>query len=263
MIDYRFVQKRREEIEISEETIEKDYLIELLLNYTANDKFLKKQLIFRGGTALKKIYFSDFRYSEDIDFIIDSGRNINKCVGQFSKVITRINRDFPVELRQESKFPQRGHLQLFIYYEIVPEIRSDKKLKIDIIQDSTILQSSSRQIVFSCNDFVKLKRNIKTYHLESIAAEKIGRILDVVDEPRDLWDLLFLLKLKSNLKVRKVKNNFKEKYNINIYLPNLISAIRKPEYKKNWEIRLKSQVPDLTPYENAIEELETLIKKKF
>ncbi len=45
--------------------IEKDYVIGWVLKGIAEQKILKAQLIFKGSTALRKIYFQDYRLSED------------------------------------------------------------------------------------------------------------------------------------------------------------------------------------------------------
>lgn len=261
MIDYRTVQKIRAKIDIPEETVEKSYLIELLLNYLARDSYFKLRLVFRGGTALKKIYFPDFRYSEDIDFIVKPNNNLAGVADKFERILKRIKKDFPVGLKQRSLFPQKGHLQLFISYEIVPEVRAEKELKINIIEDNFIPPSEKRKLVFSFPDFEKSTGDLRTYDLESIVAEKIGQILDVVDEPRDLWDLHYLLRLK--LKVPAIKRTFRNRYGVDIYPPNLISAIKKSSYKNNWEHRLRNQALNLMRYEEIVGELTALIKSKL
>jgi len=48
--------------------IEKDYVITWLLLGIA-DSPLAGVLAFKGGTALKKMYFTNYRFSEDLDFI--------------------------------------------------------------------------------------------------------------------------------------------------------------------------------------------------
>jgi predicted nucleotidyltransferase component of viral defense system len=261
MIDYRFIQKIREEKGIPEETIEKDYLIELLLSYLERDNFFQKYFIFRGGTALKKVYFSDLRYSEDLDFVVSSLSSLTIFTKKFEQILEKVRRDFPVVLGQRFLFPQKGHLQLFVSYDVVPEIRLEKEVKVDIIEEDSIPPSRRRKLTFSFPDFTNLKAFLNTYDLESIVAEKIGRLLDVVDEPRDLWDLWYLLKVK--IKIPVVKNVFKKKYGTDIYLPNLLGAIKKSNYEKNWDIRLKNQVPNLIEYSKIIVELETLIKDKL
>jgi len=48
--------------------IEKDYVISWVLKGISNSDYLKERLIFKSGTALRKIYFSGYRLSEDLDF---------------------------------------------------------------------------------------------------------------------------------------------------------------------------------------------------
>lgn len=48
--------------------IEKDYVISWVTYGISNNPFLKEHLIFKGGTVLKKVYFPDYRFSEDLDF---------------------------------------------------------------------------------------------------------------------------------------------------------------------------------------------------
>lgn len=49
-------------------TLEKDYALTNLLSIITNFPKLDK-IVFKGGTALKKIHFEDFRFSEDLDFV--------------------------------------------------------------------------------------------------------------------------------------------------------------------------------------------------
>lgn len=46
----------------------KDYAIGYLLSAIAAETSLASTLVMKGGTALKKLYFSNYRFSEDLDF---------------------------------------------------------------------------------------------------------------------------------------------------------------------------------------------------
>jgi len=48
--------------------IEKDYVIGWILKAMSQNEYLAEHLIFKGGTVLKKIWFPDYRFSEDMDF---------------------------------------------------------------------------------------------------------------------------------------------------------------------------------------------------
>ena len=48
--------------------VEKDYALSYLLVGIAKQEQLTHSLVFKGGTALKKIFFGDYRFSVDLDF---------------------------------------------------------------------------------------------------------------------------------------------------------------------------------------------------
>jgi uncharacterized protein len=48
--------------------IEKDYALSWMLYGISKSGLLREVLIFKGGTVLKKAWFSDYRFSEDLDF---------------------------------------------------------------------------------------------------------------------------------------------------------------------------------------------------
>lgn len=51
--------------------IEQDLLISRALIEIFSDDWLSQQLLFRGGTALYKLFFKEpVRYSEDLDFVM-------------------------------------------------------------------------------------------------------------------------------------------------------------------------------------------------
>lgn len=48
--------------------LEKDYVLTEVLKALSQVSRLNEVLIFKGGTALRKVYFPHWRYSEDLDF---------------------------------------------------------------------------------------------------------------------------------------------------------------------------------------------------
>jgi len=59
------------------EVIEKDYVLSYLLAGLTDVPDLCG-LKFKGGTALKKAYFGDYRFSEDLDFSAVDGRSASE-----------------------------------------------------------------------------------------------------------------------------------------------------------------------------------------
>lgn len=54
---------------IPEAVIEKDYCITWFLIGLSKSS-LKNELVFKGGTCLRRCYFRDYRFSEDLDFTL-------------------------------------------------------------------------------------------------------------------------------------------------------------------------------------------------
>jgi predicted nucleotidyltransferase component of viral defense system len=74
-------------------TLEKDYALTWLLSgiYWEESK-LRDILIFKGGTAIRKIYFPEWRLSEDLDFTIMQEINPSVLKQSFQEVFLSINK---------------------------------------------------------------------------------------------------------------------------------------------------------------------------
>ena len=58
----------RKRLGVPWEVLERDYLLSWVLAGIAQVKALRDTLLFKGGTALKKCFFGEYRFSEDLDF---------------------------------------------------------------------------------------------------------------------------------------------------------------------------------------------------
>lgn len=73
MIRKQEIMRHAKSLGLSANTVEKDYVLNwLLLGIFSNDQ-LNKHWIFKGGTCLKKCYFKEYRFSEDLDFTLTRG----------------------------------------------------------------------------------------------------------------------------------------------------------------------------------------------
>ena len=68
MIKAGEIQQNAHQQGVGDTQIEKDYVIGWTLKGISQNEYLRKHLIFKGGTVLRKIWFADYRFSEDIDF---------------------------------------------------------------------------------------------------------------------------------------------------------------------------------------------------
>lgn len=68
MIAQKEIREKSEQKGVSTEIIDKDWVLSHVLKGIFETPNLGEHLIFKGGTCLKKCFFSDYRFSEDLDF---------------------------------------------------------------------------------------------------------------------------------------------------------------------------------------------------
>src|SRR5260370_11522767 len=73
MITRADIIERVAEWQLTEEVVEKDYVLGWLLWGIGQDPVLGERWVFKGGTCLKKCYIETHRFSEDLDFTVVPG----------------------------------------------------------------------------------------------------------------------------------------------------------------------------------------------
>ena len=86
MIPRSEVQRLAHRLKMNELILEKDYVLTWILLGIA-DSVLYPLLAFKGGTALKKIYFHNYRFSEDLDFTVLEKVESNDLISGLERVI--------------------------------------------------------------------------------------------------------------------------------------------------------------------------------
>lgn len=167
------------------ETIQQDYLLSWLLSGLYEHPSLKEQLIFKGGTALKKCYFGNYRFSEDLDFSVVS--SIPKKEKLFAAIIEsckiseqKMNEFAAVRLiveRYEEKDAHPFEQEAFKVRAQFPWHREPlTSAKIEItMQESILFPPVTKQIIHPYDE--QIDTSIQTYSLEEIILEKLRAIL--------------------------------------------------------------------------------------
>jgi len=227
--------KKNLNIELSDEMVEKDLILTLILaEFEKRD--LGKELIFKGGTLLSRNYLNYHRFSEDLDFIFkDSSklREMNRSAREkiiknfinvfcttLKSICDELGFDFNLD-RSNKKYCRIIHPRLVYTFKIY--YSEDKFIKVEINFIEKLFYETPEVSVKSITEFFdseKLLENlnltyenfkVKSYSLEEITLEKYRAILTRKHfQERDLFDL-FLIKdsLNANIKliVEKIKNS--------------------------------------------------------
>jgi len=90
MIPHQDLRKKATELGLGVDTVEKDYVLGWML-YGVASSSVSAKLIFKGGTALSKVYFPDqWRLSEDLDFTPADGTEWEKFIVPLGKEVPDI-----------------------------------------------------------------------------------------------------------------------------------------------------------------------------
>ncbi len=181
---------------IPESVLERDYCIAwFLVGLSTNP--VRDQLVFKGGTALKRCYFGDYRFSEDLDFTLIVEVPFAKILDELNRVFADVRRRSGVILRhaREDRYDHANTYVLYMGYE-GPLPGAGKEIKVDItIRELIVSAPVFRRVLRFYEEYTDLPENaeIQVYALDEIAMEKIMAVTDAArNEPRDLYDLWFI-----------------------------------------------------------------------
>ncbi len=170
--------------------IEQDLILSKILVEIYNDEFLRDQLLFRGGTALTKLFFKEhFRYSEDLDFVQTVAGPIKPIVQRLQKLID------PWMGKSTTKTRANGFR---IYYRFQSESDPDiiKKIKIEINTREHFTVFGVKKMKYAVDSpWYAESTQIQTYSIDELAGTKL-RAMYQRKKGRDLFDIYRLLKDK-------------------------------------------------------------------
>jgi predicted nucleotidyltransferase component of viral defense system len=183
---------------IPESVLERDYCLSWFLVGLSRSP-LRSRLFFKGGTALKKCYFPDYRFSEDLDFTLAEDVPFETIRKDLDAAFDESFRASGVLLRyaRSDRQPHANSHTFYLNYEgPLGGPPSGKEVKTDItIREKVIYPIEERPVLRAYEEYEDIPGNavVKVYSLKEIAAEKVIAVCDRArNEPRDLYDLWYL-----------------------------------------------------------------------
>ena len=175
MIKPSEIQKKANAERVRDTQIEKDYILTWILTGVSQNTLLYNSLAFKGGTLLKKFYFEDYRYSEDLDFTLTDDTVSNEAIqNAFNEVFEFVREEANIPLAMEDfGIHETGNVNFYISY-IGPlgGTRANKKVKVDISRTEHLcFDLEDRPLFDSYSD--QGDCNIRCYSLKEAMAEKM------------------------------------------------------------------------------------------
>jgi len=243
---------------IPESVLERDYCLAWFLVGLSRSP-LREQLAFKGGTALKRCYFGDYRFSEDLDFTLTEELPLHDILAALDGIYAEVHRASGVVFRF-SREDRKTHLNSHTFYlahEGPLPSTSTKEVKVDItISERLVCSLQDQLVVRGYDEYIDLPEDssIRAYALDEIVVEKMVALTDRArNEPRDLYDIWYLTseghidlamltpEIDSKLEFRnRTRDGFGEEL-----------ARKEKRYKKLWAGRLGAQMAELPPFDQV------------
>lgn len=246
------IQNKARKALVRDQQIEKDYVLSWILQGLAQHKNLVGNLAFKGGTVLKKVYFENYRFSEDLDFTLLNDTISNEQIFEwfrelFAYVLEETNMQLDIIDNNEHK---DGGINFFISY-IGPlgGQGNNKNVKIDISRsENLVYETVFKNVILGYSD--QAPHKLTCYSLEEVLVEKLRSVIQRL-QPRDFYDIWYLMETQA-MDVDFYINEFKLKCknkDINPCEFNEKLNQRLPQYKARWQKSMSDQIRDLPDFD--------------
>ena len=245
----------------------------------ANPTF-QETWVFKGGTCLKKCYFENYRFSEDLDFTLRDEKHIDESflAAQFASISAWVYENAGIEMPPNLfKFDvytnPRGNISCYgrVYYKsyFSSGKRSMPNVRLDLTADELLVFPAVQKRIFhEYSDNPDKGITVSVYSHEEVFGEKV-RAFGERSRPRDLYDVINLYKNDRlhRLSPTVVMDVLSRKCVYKgIPVPTMESLNdRLDDLQRNWSPMLKHQLavlPSLDDYWSALPEFFSWLEGK-
>lgn len=243
---------------IPEAVLERDYCLSWFLVGLSHST-LRNRLVFKGGTALKKIYFEDYRFSEDLDFTLVKKTSWEEIRQGLDEISTDVQASSGVTIhfdRKDRDEHENCHTFYLTYEGPLPR-QYAASVKVDITLNEHIVNAPlQRPLLRGYKEYEDIPENalIMVYSLDEIVAEKVIALLSPArNEPRDLYDLWFLIN-GNHIILPEILPSVLEKLEFRGQSLGKVRSLlisKETRLEKLWVSRLESQMVKLPDFQTV------------
>lgn len=227
MILKKEIEKIAEQKRVAKTTIDKDWVLGHFVDAIFSFPECRNNLIFKGGTCLRKCYFEDYRFSEDLDFtainpdfVLDRKLldQIVNLLGERTDISLYVEELKPLKFKDELtgfaakvKFWGADHPR---NQAPAPPQRWQTSIKIEVIlYEEMIFPPENRQVHHAYSDRLSdMADSIPCYALQEVLAEKLRALIQrSYTAPRDFYDIWYLSKNVADLNWPEIVKAFFQK----------------------------------------------------
>ncbi len=264
MIKPREIQQKANAGGVRDQQIEKDYILSWILFGIAKHEQLSKTIVFKGGTVLKKVYFEDYRFSEDLDFTLLNHEITNEQIFAWFKEVFEFIKDeanIPLDIIDNNDYEDGGINFYINYIGPLGGQRNKKKVKVDISRsEQLVFEPVMNDVLIGYSDLEE--HQLLCYPLEEVLVEKMRSVMQRM-QARDFYDIWYLLEeheMDVGFYVSEFEAKCKSKGLIHTdFLKKLDERL--PQYKGRWKSSMNEQIKDLPDFDRVEREVLRHLKK--
>ena len=280
---------------VSEVTVNRDWVQAQVLGGIARHQVLATTLVFKGGTALQKMYFGrDFRFSEDLDFTArtsaptgeELARALAEACANAEEHIKRVLGTERVVLRcerKEEREPHPSEQEAFkIHFQMPWQDRPLGFVKLEItFAETLVIAPAARPLLVTFGD---VEASVLTYALEEVVLEKLRASQQTLQSrdkrkeksgatwlkprSRDFYDLWHIAKYRTdcdwdqvaaNIEVKCSARGVVIKSTADVFIDDVVTGV-----KEKWAQQLEDFVPAPLPdVEPLLVELRVILRERL
>jgi len=258
------IQNKARAVGVRDQQIEKDYILSWILQGIAQHEQLSKSITFKGGTVLKKVYFEDYRFSEDLDFtLLDNDISNEQIFEWFSEAFEYIQEEanIPFEIIDDNEHEDGGINFYISYVGPLGGLGANKKVKVDISRSELLVfDPVMKEVFLGYSD--QEEHELLCYPLEEVLVEKMRSVMQRM-QARDFYDIWYLLEIHE-MDIDFYANEFRMKCESKEIDPTEFHKKleqRLPQYKGRWQSSMADQIQDLPEFDEVLREVMRHLKK--
>lgn len=264
MIKPSEIHNKARAVVVRDQQIEKDYILSWILQGVAEIENLAKVLVFKGGTVLKKAYFEDYRFSEDLDFTLLDDKISNEQIFQWFKetfIYILEEANIPLQIIDNNEHEDGGINFYISYIGPLGGQGNNKRVKVDISRSEKLEFTPVWQsLILSYTD--QEEHKLLCYPLEEVLVEKLRAVMQRM-QARDFYDIWYLLEIHG-MKIEYYSEEFKakcESKGLNPLQFNEKLGLRMASYKGRWKNSMNDQIKNLPDFDQVEREVQRHIRK--
>ena len=258
------IQQRANAVGVRDQQIEKDYMLSWILLGIAKHEQLSKGIVFKGGTVLKKVYFEDYRFSEDLDFTLLNAEISNEQIFSWFQEVFEFIKDeanIPLDIIDNNEHEDGGINFYISYIGPLGGQGNNKCVKVDISRsEQLVFEPVMNDVIIGYTDLEE--HQLLCYPLEEVLVEKMRSVMQRM-QARDFYDIWYLLeehKMDADFYISEFEAKCKSKDLQHTDFPKKLDE-RLPQYKGRWKSSMSEQIKDLPDFDQVEREVKKHLKK--